>query len=480
MSENFVPYHPAYPAQPDSLDAVTREATESNLIQAHILDIPLPPGKKFYRFQTLAVAQKLWFHDKLNLKGTYNGCDPGLGKTMQAIYLAMQLAARSNPAREARNLIVAPAGVKFQWPEAIRDWAMRYDPKAKEYLPIQEVRLVSTATDAIKQISRNCQWVVTGYPQLINPRILKFLMDWRPTCVIFDEAHYLANLSTKRTQASFQLWNTVKKGILLSGTIIRRDARDVYPPLCMIVPELVGDYIDFSEEYCEKKYSPWNGSDYYGLRNALKLKSILRSNGYVRITKDEADLELPDKNLILTKFPPVLKKDARTKENLDSIAEHTAHHLQELGIEKIFVTKEWLMDMLDGGMSLLVFSVYRETMNTFLKTYEKYSPVGIYGGVSGKIREQALLDFNSGKLKLLACQMVSGSVGLNLQGSCSTVVFLECGYVAADVLQAIDRVHRMGQKNCVTAYFPVIIGSKDMEVLTKVIEKAKMYEKLTG
>lgn len=486
----LVDHHPWYQRigqliSPDKLSVEERLAQEQSLQDKYLLDLPIFAPEPLYNFQKATVAEKLFFYLEYGMKGTYNGCDQGLGKTAQAIYLANQLAARTNV---SRNLVISPASVKYQWPNEIRTWGIsksilpsKGNTKKSHYAPVQEVMLLQGPRDTLRQPSKHLQWIVTGYPQLLDSRIRTYLKQWSPSFIIFDEAYNLANPQAKRTQGAYELWNASRKGLFMAGTIIRRYAADLFPPLSMLLPEYFYDYEAFKEEYCIKRYVPWgNNVEYYGLRNYEHLKKVLRSNVYVRRIKEDpaVGLELPSKTWLTIEFDPIRKK--RGKKDVGAEDLHFQAVEQSLGQEKIQVTKEWMSGLLEDGLQLLVFAVYRATITQFLNDYSNYNPGCIYGGMTGTERSKAIDDFNASRTPLLCCQIVSGGVGLNLQKSCHTIVFLESNYSASDVLQASDRVHRIGQKYPVTIYFPVVRGSRDELRIRECVEKARMQDRLLG
>ena len=76
-------------------------------------------------------------------------------------------------------------------------------------------------------------------------------------------------------------------------------------------------------------------------------------------------------------------------------------------------------------------------------------------------------------------QIDTAGTGLDgLQSVCDTCVFVEMSYVPGKILQAIDRLRRIGQHRPVLAQFLVAEGSMDEELVDTLTEKSKNIEKI--
>lgn len=79
----------------------------------------------------------------------------------------------------------------------------------------------------------------------------------------------------------------------------------------------------------------------------------------------------------------------------------------------------------------------------------------ITGATSAAQRAKIENDLNTGKIKVLLANTKAMQEGANLQGNANFVGVLDTPWNPAALTQAIDRVHRQGQKNPVTVYHPV-------------------------
>jgi SWI/SNF-related matrix-associated actin-dependent regulator 1 of chromatin subfamily A len=131
---------------------------------------------------------------------------------------------------------------------------------------------------------------------------------------------------------------------------------------------------------------------------------------------------------------------------------------------------EWCQQFLDQtGEKLVVFGVHHEVLGE-LRQSLKAKSVLIDGSVTGSRRQQLVDQFQQdSKTRLFLGNLRAAGVGLTLTAA-STVAFAELSYRPADLLQAEDRVHRIGQVNPVAEYYLVAHGTIE-EKLCRVLQK---------
>jgi SNF2 family DNA or RNA helicase len=90
--------------------------------------------------------------------------------------------------------------------------------------------------------------------------------------------------------------------------------------------------------------------------------------------------------------------------------------------------------------------------------------VSIRGDQSALHRQKEIDAFNTDPAVAVAvCSLTAAGVGLNLQAA-SNVVLAELSWTAAEQTQAIDRVHRIGQEEPVTAWRIVAAQTIDAKI----------------
>lgn len=97
--------------------------------------------------------------------------------------------------------------------------------------------------------------------------------------------------------------------------------------------------------------------------------------------------------------------------------------------------------------------------------------VSIRGDQTTTVRQQAIDDFNGDpEVGIAVCSLTAAGVGLNLQAA-SNVVLAELSWTAAEQTQAIDRVHRIGQDEPVTAWRIIAAHTIDTKIAELIDQK---------
>ena len=99
-------------------------------------------------------------------------------------------------------------------------------------------------------------------------------------------------------------------------------------------------------------------------------------------------------------------------------------------------------------------------------------PAAVVTGATPRGRRDAYMQlFNSGDLPVLIATMGSMGVAVNLQESCSNVLFIEQDWAPGVIDQALGRVYRRGQDKPVDVVTLVVPGSIDEPVAMILVRK---------
>jgi SNF2 family DNA or RNA helicase len=133
---------------------------------------------------------------------------------------------------------------------------------------------------------------------------------------------------------------------------------------------------------------------------------------------------------------------------------------------KIGFLTETLEQILEEGHQAIIFSQFTSYLDIIQNTLrEKHWKIArIDGSQSIKKRQQQVDIFQEGKAPIFLISLKAGGVGLNLTAA-SYVFVMDPWWNPAVEAQAIDRAHRIGQKNTLTVYRPIIKGSVEEKVL---------------
>lgn len=306
--------------------------------------------------------------------------------------------------------------------------------------------------------------------------------------IIVDESHRAKNPKAKTTQVIQKLAATMKHRILMSGTAVKNGKDELFTQLEMVKPGLWGSAkeIKFSTHG-----AAWNKMrDHYLARskkNVLKdlpekttTISLLYAPGAPDIgemkepkppptgasarqiaayekaaleweEKKEAEIDNPD---FEDEAEGEYRAGGRKKEST-SIGEYSKVR-GKLALAKVDSTVDMVKEILDSSDSKVL--VFTESVAAAKAIAESLGAEAIlhYGQQSDDKREAAKREFQdpSTSKRVFVSTRPSLAVGATLTAA-DKVVFNDLPWTAADVRQAEDRCHRVGQKNAVNVYWNV-------------------------
>uniref|UniRef100_A0A8D0DC20 SWI/SNF-related matrix-associated actin-dependent regulator of chromatin subfamily A-like protein 1 n=1 Tax=Sander lucioperca TaxID=283035 RepID=A0A8D0DC20_SANLU len=386
--------------------------------------------------------------------------DMGLGKTVQAICIAAYY--RS----EWPLLVVAPSSVRFTWAEALRHWLPSLSP--------DRINVVVKAKDNLR----------SGLVNIISYDLLSRMDKQQPgnpfNVLIMDESHFLKNMKTARCKAALPLLKAAKRVILLSGTPAMSRPSELYTQILAVRPTLFPRFHEFGMRYCGATQSPW-GWDYSGSSNLGELKLLLEECLMLRRLKCDVLSQLPAKQRkvvtvtidgINTRIKAALSAAAKQlasqhsnkreeKEALLIFYNHTA----EAKLYVVSVTaREYITDMLECGREkFLVFAHHKLVLDHIITELVKknVSHIRIDGSTPSAERQQLCDKFQySTKTCVAVLSITAANMGLTLH-SADLVVFAELFWNPGILVQAEDRVHRIGQTSNVNIHYLVAKGTAD-------------------
>ncbi|KKM98126.1 hypothetical protein LCGC14_1161160 [marine sediment metagenome] len=385
-----------------------------------------------------------------------NADDMGLGKTIQTIAAMGELGAK-------KVLIICPKSVKYYWARKIKEWS-RYPHS------IQVVEGMNA------WINPDIDIVILNYHLLLSKTIVNQLNKRLFAVGVLDEAHYLQSITSQRSKNILGKNGIIKNctyKMCLSGTPLTRPI-DLYPILRTLANECLGKYTsyeDYAYRYCGAYRDKYSGTLIAnGATNCEEFKELLKP---FMIRRTDVG-NLPD---VVYDVVPVHIPD------YIETAPHVATQRQETALWKIKYTADYIVDMINTVPKLVVFFYHREIGKQLLKLlYEKtnYGISFIDGSVSGKGRQEQIDNFiNPNDNKVLLAQFQAAGVGVDgLQDVCNHALFFEASWLARDILQAVGRLRREGQKKGVHAQFLAVEDSIEYSVLNSMIRNRKLIAKI--
>ena len=399
-----------------------------------------------------------------NCGGCIIGDEMGLGKTVEAIAVLQSL--NNFPA-----LIVCPATLKLNWKNEISKW-----------LPQRTVDIWNG--------KNNADILIINYESLYKYRVELKNKEFK--AIVFDECHYIKNKDSQRFKASRFIVEQIPVKLFLSGTVILNHPKELLTVLMLlnILPKLgVKDSWNYLVKYCDGKQTIY-GWNFDGASNTKELNTVLRSTCYIRRLKTNVLSELPEKQRVVVPFN-ISKKDANLiKEDIKNVIgkykeakeykkneeaslpglisqiERIKQAVVELKFDGII---EWIENFLESGEKLVVFAHHIDFVQ---RIAQRFNAQYLDGTTTTEHRQKAVEDFqNNPNTKLIVLGIKVGGVGITLTAA-SNVAFVELGWNPAEMLQAEDRLHRIGQKNAVTAWYLLAENSIE-EAIFNLIERKR-------
>jgi len=257
---------------------------------------------------------------------------------------------------------------------------------------------------------------------------------------------------------------------------------DLFTQLNLLAPDEYPDYFRYGLRYCNghrKKIFVRGGEEKYvwdfsGASHLDELNRRLKSTVMIRRLKKDVLKELPPKRVAVV---PVelsspkeyliaeenflrwlhewVKRGKYERKRLVTAARAEAlakiEYLKQCAVRlKIKSVLQWVSDFLESGEKLILFAHHRGVIDYLKKQFA--GCVVLYGGETVRARQDAAQKFqNNPDCRLLIGSLTAAGIGLNLTAA-SNVAFVEFPWRPADLDQTVDRTHRIGQVNSVTAW----------------------------
>lgn len=403
--------------------------------------------KKTYPFQKKGIA---YIESK---NGTcIVGDDMGLGKTIQAIGYV------DNHPEFKNIIIVCPASLKLNWKHEIKKWTN------------EQAQIITSIYINQKRIK------IINYDLLQKnwKRIIQDNID----IIIGDEIHYIKNSSAIRTKYFKKIAKKSNRILGLSGTPILNRPAEFWNILNLVCPYIFYNWWQYIKVFCKAKII--HGQlDYKGCKNPEKLNSLLIKNCMIRRTKEEVLTDLPKKikSVILLEIDnkkeySLIHKDHERNIEKQKLNFHTIEKLRKLSVKgKLKSIVEWIENFLETDEKLVVMANYHFVIDHLYNHFKNIS-VKLDGRDSQINRDKAVNSFQKNKkIKLFIGNRQAAGVGITLTAA-SHLCFCDFGWVPGEMDQAMDRIHRISQKNTCHIYFFVGVNTID-ELIVSVLDYKK-------
>ena len=169
----------------------------------------------------------------------------------------------------------------------------------------------------------------------------------------------------------------------------------------------------------------------------------------------------------------VCSREAR-EANDDSDGENVFSMMRRIGQAKAELAADYTAQLSRNAGKVVFFAKHIDVMDTAEDVFKRrgIGYTSIRGDQTPKVRQKSVDSFvNDPGVHIAVCSLLAAGVGINLQVS-SNVVLAELSWTAAEQTQAIDRVHRIGQDQPVTAWRMIAAQTIDSRIAELVDQKA--------
>ncbi|HUU47843.1 MAG TPA: DEAD/DEAH box helicase [Nitrosopumilaceae archaeon] len=402
----------------------------------------------------------------------------GLGKTVQTLsYVATEK--QTFPV-----LVVAPLVTLNNWEREISKFVKK---KSRNGRIIENESPSSTIirTGKLQELPKTDFYIINY--ELLYKRIPD-LSKLNIRTLVCDEVHNLRSKTTQKYKAVKKLAATesISYRIGLSGTPIYNRGSEIWPIVDILKPGLLGSFKEFCEYFCyvnDKGKAIVLENKRASLRNELQKHVMLRRKKsdvlkelkdkvrYKEVIDADTDYYLEELDKIWTKLEDeqkgaetVFKKSAAYQRAIQS-------ERQVAGIAKVSHVVNFVKNIMEIEESVVVFCHHKVIHKLLHERLEEFSPVSIIGGQTDTFRQEQIDKFQRGESKLMIAGIRAGNVGINLTQA-KYVIFAELDWSPAIHRQAEDRLHRIGQKNTVFAYYLIGKGTLDDHVASILVDKS--------
>lgn len=417
--------------------------------------------------------------------------EPGLGKTVQAICAANELAPHEP------ILVVCPNSLKLWWQKEIEHvlGEPSYVSESGGWFPLG----IDIAT---ADLDPQVRWYIIHYTGLAIQAKRGFTeKPWG--AVILDECHYIKNRKAQRTQAVWKVTPPTAAKIGLTATPYSKDAAELWSQLVWYAPQLpaLRSYWSFFKRFnLYAECTNGNGRRYYkvvGIKEPRVLAEFMSAFGLRRskevVSPDlppltETEMPLPLEGRQLEIYRALLRRTAveirslsgKSRQIVVSNVLARLNHLQQVLScpwdydEKVTGTKlDWLCTWAEEeNRPAVVLTAFKASARRVAKELDTEA---ITGDVKPAEREKIVSAWKRGERQFLVGTIHTMGTGLNLQEA-HTLVFYDQVWSNILMAQARERIHRINTDHPVQVIYLYVPRTTNETVLRAFQDKMSQLE----
>lgn len=397
---------------------------------------------------------------------------PGLGKTIQCIYIAQERYAKGEI--EHCLIVCGLNTLKFNWKKEIEQHSDLSVRLLGQRINTKGKLVIGSVEERLQQLKEPIEefFVITNIETLRDDRVLKELNKGvnKFDMIVADEIHKMNNIASAQGKNFSKLKSKYKIG--LTGTFLVNSPLDAFMALKWI------DVDRSTASNFKYFYSVYGGrfdNELIGYKNLEILKDQL-SDISIRRTKDI--LNLPEKNYI----HELLEMDDKQSKFYNNIVEGIIEEVDKVKLDKnnvlalttrlrqstsdpsilttenvksakLLRAKELVQEIISQGEKVIVYTTFKQPLYTLAEELKKYKPLVCTGDTKEEEVWKRVDKFqtdNEHYLMLATIQKMGTGITLT---KASYVIFIDSAWTRADNEQAEDRIHRIGAKKPCFYYY---------------------------
>lgn len=419
--------------------------------------------------------------------------EPGLGKTAQSVLAA-------SVANAYPLLVVVPNVVKMNWAREVERWT----PQRRASVIVGDGNDVDAFADVF----------IVNYE--ILDRHLAWLSEIGLKGMVVDEAHFIKNLSSQRSQNVLALGQRIRDAgpnadpllLALTGTPLindvedfdaiwrflgwadgtkpgpelmeRLDATGYTPADKSFYPVARQSVIDLGIVRRRKKDvakdlpdklvadMPVQLDDEFGRSIAQAERELARrlTDRYHRIIEARGDRGLAPGEIDEDIVGLVASGELEESRAAGTDGDNVFSMVRRIGQGKAQLAADYAVQLQRSVGKVVFFAKHVDVMDQAERQFHEagLKSVSVRGEQTATARQQAIDAFNDDpEVGVAVCSLTAAGVGVNLQAA-SNVVLAELSWTSAEQTQAIDRVHRIGQDEPVTAWRIIAAHTIDQKI----------------
>ena len=463
-----------------SLSSAVTLLTNYDDVEVKLLYDDVYDGDVIYKLHEDSYKATLFKHQKEGIQYGLNHDRwllldaPGLGKTLQMIYLAEELKRKENI--EHCFIICGINTLKHNWKNEINKFS-NYECKILgERTNKKGKTKIGSVKDRLEDLKNPIEefFVVTNIQTIRNEDIIKEINKKSSKnkfdMIIVDEVHTCKSPTSQQGKNLLKLKSKYMVG--LTGTLLLNSPLDAYVPLKWIGVEN-STYTNYKYYYCV--YSGPFNNILNGYKNTDVLKDTL-SQYSLRRTKDL--LDLPEKTIIHEELEMedeqatfysnivegLVSEVDKVSINTSTLLSMVTRLRQATACPSILTTKnissikidravDLIKQIITNGDKVVVFSVFKPTLSEISDKIRELNPLVCTGDMKESEISDNIYKFqNDDNYKVMCATTAKMGTGITLNRA-SYAIFIDCPWTSAQCTQCEDRIHRIGSKNSVFIYY---------------------------